>query len=514
MRLRPWLTAALLFLAPCSLWAVIGTIDVTPAATLLFPYFEVELAEPNGVGRTTVITIQSATPTAAVAHVTLWTDLGIPTYAFDIYLTGYDTQAMNLRDILEGRLPRTADDGVDVSDMISNQGQYSQDINWPGSTGPCATQDYTIPANTLADIRAAHTGNLIPSSARYAGTSRGDQVARGYITVDVVTQCTLLLPNQAGYFSGVAGNWNTLLGEYLFVDPGENFMQAEKAVHIEASPALAGQRTFYGRLASAAGGIDNREPLPSTWVFGALTDPVVAGRTELIVWRDPGIEVVPFASQPPAVPFPMTMVEARAFDDESRPTSLALTLAPYATNRNRVMDTVTSKLGWARLNLNVGPAAADVRQSWVAAIRTWEGRFSTGNNGVQLDPDIPRLDLIDITSPEAVITGTATGFRVAIPQGVTVHLNYHLRLQDTANRTLCGSITGAGLTTNRWAADPLESEKCITVSPGTIHTNDLWISHDLRANSAGSYLVQVGFRISGGSYAQSISRYFSIVTTP
>ena len=143
--------------------------------------------------------------------------------------------------ILEGRLPRTADDAVDVSDLISNQGLYSQDIDWPGTTGPCATQDYTIPANVVADIRAAHTGNLIPSSGRYAGTSRGDQVARGYITVDVVTQCSTLLPNQAGYFSGVADNRNVLLGEYLFVNPAENFLQALTALPgLDWRPVLVG----------------------------------------------------------------------------------------------------------------------------------------------------------------------------------------------------------------------------------------------------------------------------------
>jgi len=513
MRLRTWLIAALIVLSPCSLWAVIGTIDVTPAATLLFPYFEVELAEPNGVGRTTVITIQAATPNATVAHVTLWTDLGIPTYAFDVYLTGYDMQAINVRDILQGTLPGTASDGQDPSDQISNQGLYSQDINFPSCSGRLPYQP--IPADILADIRAAHTGNVIPSTGQFAGTSRGDQVARGYITVDMVNQCSAFLPNQAGYFSAVTVNQNSLLGEYLFVDPAENFLQAEKAVHIEASPALAGHRTFYGRLASAAGGIDCREPLPSTWVFGALTDPVVAGRTELIVWRDPGVEVSTFTSQPPAGPFPMPVVEARAYDDESRPSALALSFAPYAAGKIRVMETITSKLGWARLNLNVGPAAGDVRQSWVIPIRTWEGRFSTGANGVQLDPDIPRLELVDVTSAEATITNTLDGFRVTIPVGVTAHLNYHLRLEDTANRTLCGSVAGtvAGFT-SQWAADPSQSEMCATVSPGTIHTNDLWVSHDLRANSPTTYFAGVGFRIPGGSYAQSITRNLHIVATP
>ena len=53
----------------------------------------------------------------------------------------------------------------------------------------------------------------------------------------------------------------------------------------------------------------------------------------------------------------MPLVEARAFDDESRPTALALTFAPYAAGMTRVMDGITSKLGWGRLNLNVGPGA-------------------------------------------------------------------------------------------------------------------------------------------------------------
>jgi len=62
-------------------------------------------------GRTTIITIQAATPTATLAHVVLWTDLGIPIYSFDVYLTGYDMQAINLRDVFNGngRIRRTTD---------------------------------------------------------------------------------------------------------------------------------------------------------------------------------------------------------------------------------------------------------------------------------------------------------------------------------------------------------------------------------------------------------------------
>src|SRR6185436_3213106 len=86
--------------------AVPGTIDDVPAATLLLPYFEVDLDDPFGV--TTLFSINNASSTAQLAHVTVWTDWSIPVLDFDVYLTGYDIQNFNLRDILvEGLLPQT-----------------------------------------------------------------------------------------------------------------------------------------------------------------------------------------------------------------------------------------------------------------------------------------------------------------------------------------------------------------------------------------------------------------------
>ncbi|HEY0781016.1 MAG TPA: hypothetical protein VGE98_01065, partial [Thermoanaerobaculia bacterium] len=61
-----------------------------PAATLLLPYFEVDLDAPNGA--TTIVSINNASPKSELARVVLWTDWGIPTLAFDVYLTGYDVQ--------------------------------------------------------------------------------------------------------------------------------------------------------------------------------------------------------------------------------------------------------------------------------------------------------------------------------------------------------------------------------------------------------------------------------------
>ena len=62
--------------------AEIGTADQVPAATLLLPYFEVKLDDPSTVS--TSFSINNASATAVLAHVTLWTDEGIPTFVFDV----------------------------------------------------------------------------------------------------------------------------------------------------------------------------------------------------------------------------------------------------------------------------------------------------------------------------------------------------------------------------------------------------------------------------------------------
>jgi hypothetical protein len=504
MRLR--LFALLLAaLAPVSLRADIGTIDVKPAATLLFPYFEVDLGDTHG--RTTIITIQAATPTATLAHVTLWTDLAVPIYAFDVYLTGYDMQAINLRDVFNGTLPYTADDGEDPSDTgrpwdgISNQGQFSQDINYPGSTGPCgAAADYLITPALLADLRAAHTGQALPSTGLFAGRDLGDNIARGFLTVDVVTQCTPQLPNEPGYFTGVTHTGNWLFGEYLLINLADNFMQSETAVHIEASDSMLGQRTFYGRLANAAGGVDKREPLPSRWALPALTDQLGAPDNQLMVWRDPGVEIAPFAvpSVLPA-PFPMPVSDATAFDDESRVTTLPTSLAPFATTSTRLVPNLFdpgTKLGWAFLDLNVGSNPADVRQSWVTVGHTWEGRYSTATNGVVLDAPLASLRLLGASCVGGTVQLVDDGFPRLLLQGCAspFQLSYRLRLVDTVARSVTGLSSGT------WAGPPPQSIKTTLVTPGEFDTSDIWGLHEPGGNS-----FPLQFFVPGGPPAQSLT---------
>src|SRR5436305_10978415 len=116
-------------------------LDVVPAATLLLPYFEVDLASPGG--ETTLISIDNASDQGVLAHVVLWTDWGVPTLAFDLYLTGYDVQTLNLRDLFSGTLPRTGPAISPVGALSLVTGDF------PGcgaTTGPHVVPTQDLPA--------------------------------------------------------------------------------------------------------------------------------------------------------------------------------------------------------------------------------------------------------------------------------------------------------------------------------------------------------------------------------
>src|SRR5713101_993259 len=64
-----------------------------PAATLLLPYFEVDLAGKPDVARTTVFHVTNVSPIPEIARVTVWTDWAYPVFTFSLFLTGYDVES-------------------------------------------------------------------------------------------------------------------------------------------------------------------------------------------------------------------------------------------------------------------------------------------------------------------------------------------------------------------------------------------------------------------------------------
>jgi hypothetical protein len=371
--------------------AVIRANDVVPAATLLYPYFEVDLSNENGV--TTLLTLQSATASATLNRWTLWTDLGVPTIAFDTYLTGFDTLTFNLRDLfVGGNIPRTASSGQDPQNTISPKGDLSQDINFASCSAANALDPLppNIPflaGDPLADLQAAHRGLAAPTyfgSGNCGGVPHGDQIVRGYVTIDAVNQCMAILngfthPGAGSYFNGVvATSQNVLVGDYVLVDPARNRLDSDVAVHIEADPMAfgGGQYTFYGGLSTVDGSaIDYREPLATAWAASYQR-----GDSELIVWRDTGRDTAAFSCGSLPAYYPMQQEQIIGFDMESTGTPVSgVTPFPYRTQIVPVGPASGLELpaprGWAFLNLNTfvpGNRFGLMKQTWVTVRRRLE----------------------------------------------------------------------------------------------------------------------------------------------
>jgi hypothetical protein len=397
--------------------AVICTIDEVPAATLLLPYFDVDLGNPNG--ETTLFSINNASATAVLAHIVVWSDLSVPVLDFNIYLTGYDVQTINLGDILRnGVLPRTASAGQDPGDTISPKGQFSQDINFASCSGLLPPPN--LPSNFVRHLQLSLTGQASPVLGnRCAGRNLGDNVARGYITVDTVNSCTLLFPGDPGYFgaggTGIATNQNVLWGDYFYVNPGANFADGNPLVHIEASAtnpqtSTSGQYTFYGRY-DAFTAADNREPLSTSFAVRYLNGGVFSGGTDLIVWRDSKVNQTAFtcpAQQGRPSWYPLGQEGIVIFDEQEQPqVPQTFPVSPQppqsgiipfpaeaqSTHVGGADFPVPFDFGWLYLDLNTTVAAAGsvppedpaAAQAWVTARMTAQGRFSVGFDAVQLD---------------------------------------------------------------------------------------------------------------------------------
>ena len=290
---RSLLLAVALLCCAAPAFAAVDAVDPVPAATLLLPYFEVDLLNPNGAQ--TSFEVANSGNAAVVAHVTLWTDRAVPTYAFDMVLESFALQEVDLRLLfVRGLMPQTQ----------------------AGSFGACAAllPPARLDQATMIGLQNAHVGQASTLlGGNCGGTAVNDGKARGFITIDVANTCSLptFYPGAVGYF-GVATTQNVLWGDYTLTDRANDFATADVLVHIEASLAdyAPGDYTFYGRLVNETAA-DAREPLPQWW-WGRYDHTNDFTKTEALIWRDEW----PRASFPCASPpTGLGVAGALVFDD-------------------------------------------------------------------------------------------------------------------------------------------------------------------------------------------------------
>lgn len=349
-----------------------------PAATLLIPFFEVDLDAPNGI--TTLFSVANTrTGFAALARVTLWTDWGVATGAFDLLLLPGDVQTMNVRDLLNtGSAPTTSGQGL---------------FHFPDCIEPVGGMF----ENPIV-LRRAHTGVEITGGLCASAPRADTTMATGYITVDLVTRCSdptvLTTPATPGYLSGpnrLVSDDNVLWGDFFLVDPGDNLAQGQTAVPVVADPDRfgPGDLTFYGRLVSFTGA-DARAPLSSSWRARFATSGVFDD-TELLVWRDtgsPGSSLSPCGVDPPW--YPLTERRVKAWSEVS--TSSTWTGGPrfpLAAQRVSVADFLEPPFAFGYMDLWLDLETGTPNQAWVLWLMRAQGRFSVGQNGIRVNDLCP-----------------------------------------------------------------------------------------------------------------------------
>jgi hypothetical protein len=260
-------------------------IGTYPAATLLLPYFEVDLsATPQA---TTIFSVTNVSATPQIANVTIWTDWAFPVISFPIFLTGYDVQPINLYDVIaRGVIGGVGGTSTNSPNARDSRGQstnpnlattpltnLANPLFLTAVASDCAPgrMPREIPGGYAADVRAQlstgrSTGAAIScpvlGEGAQLGGNHGGNVAVGYITIDVVATCSPLLHTDPRYWDEILFD-NVLTGDYQQIvtvgrgdDAGGNPM-----VRIRAVPegGAAGNTTptalpytFYDRYTTSA----------------------------------------------------------------------------------------------------------------------------------------------------------------------------------------------------------------------------------------------------------------------
>ncbi|MGZ8708938.1 MAG: hypothetical protein ACXW28_01835 [Thermoanaerobaculia bacterium] len=372
-------------------------IAVLPAATLLLPYFEVNTETPSG--QTTLFTITNVTNVDQVARVTLWTDYGFPVISFNIYLTGYDVQSINLFDIIERGII-APDSGT--GSAVTDRGHYS-DVNPSIDFTKCDRLPGLLDDIYLQRMQNAFIlgkvppiGDVLPACDP---VGREHVHATGYATIDVVGNCDYFQPHEEEYFKVDIRYDNVLTGDYQQVDSAQNYAQANPLVHIRAMPEggtpssrrtgaenrVNFERTFYDRYAPATHN-DGRQPLPSTfaarWILGGPTH----FETFYKIWRE-----VPTGADAECQQYAdndaLPVAEVIVFDENENfaaaapfdQTVLGLpgtSILSWGDGNAMPQMTNGAVSGWTYFNLDITSDDDEATQNWVIVSMRSHGRYS------------------------------------------------------------------------------------------------------------------------------------------
>jgi len=392
-------------------------IGTAPAATLLLPYFEVDFRSPQTTARTTLFTITNVSSLPQIAHVVVWTDWSFAALDFNLFLTGYDVQAINLYDIFARGVIAPPSGTSSDTDLPANNPANAD----PAATNPninslafCNALPGPLPQSIVADLQSVFTtgrstGSLCSSTSVTVGGTHANAI--GYVTVDVNANCnTSLVALDPNYFTANILYDNVLIGDFQDINPNPatgNFAGGNPMVHIRATPegGAVGTSpgtnlpvTFYERYTPALNRhVDRRQPLPATFAARYISGGTGAFNTNYKIWREGSVVAQCSSTTSGNSAIPVT--ELVKFDEHENasvssggiifsppPAQFGLPEASSQPVSGAVFPAIPTAAGdlagWTFLNLDsrqlsrvapgVGPRAS---QNWVVVSMSAEGRF-------------------------------------------------------------------------------------------------------------------------------------------
>ncbi len=347
-------------------------IAALPAATLLLPYFEVDLNTAPVYARTTLFSVINTTAVPRLVRATIWTDWAYPVYSFAASLTGYDAESFNLRDVLAAR------------------------------------------ATPFEEVRSAlTTGRISSCGTKHVGGTHTNAI--GYVTIDLVAKESGAMPNEAAYYDDLLYD-NVLTGDWQIINPDPvkgNYASADPLVHIRAIPSggPAGvvtqtnlPYTFYDRYTPHQDRdttrMDRRQPLPATFGARYIQGGTGAFNTDFYIWREGvignGASCSDYATNKGDA---MRVLDEVRFDEHENPTMLVSTVrilvpsiyvdlpaASSTTTSDIIFPPLSSSgdvSGWMYLNLT-NSRTTRPSQNWVVVSMAAEGRYQTAFSATPL----------------------------------------------------------------------------------------------------------------------------------
>ncbi len=505
-------------------------VTVAPAATLLLPYFEVDITNRT---QDTLFTITNVTRLPQIAHVTIWTDWSFPLYSFNIYLTGYDVQGISINQILTGTIAQPGGTGPTTvqSPLGALSAGFTANPNFAGggATINCSGQPGSLTSTLVVALRTALTTGVFnpggsaacPSTVGGAHANpSGNSNATGYITIDVVSNCTTRLPTDPLYYTNDLLFDNVLIGDYQQLGPTPSGTTASSfdgsantMVHIRAVPegggtgskvATALPFTFYDRYTpSTSRAIDRRQPLPSTFAARFVQGGPAGFLTNLNIWREGfGSGSCTDAQTSPT----MAVAEVVRFDEHENPFTLgsdslvSRPRLPAASSTSSSASLYPANSGsdtggWLYLNLNNGgsttysahDAGSTTRagprpsQNWVSVTM-----FGDAPRGNRLATAFDAVSLGNGCSPAALSSSAApigpAGGVFLCPPGTTLTDGSTMLCLDRLVSTPASTATSSALVTSSERRRAARS----TAPPSSINNDD---SCDLKIAPAATLLL-------------------------